>query len=331
MLKGDALKNVIFDIQFPSNTIYELCSPIDLLINSVVESVLGSSQITQIVLPNISHKTMAGVHSILLQCPSLTSLELKGTRLGYDGIIFVCSALRKNGRLKSLVIHDDLQLPPSRSKRTLGDIKFSCFSSVEKVDLPDKSTCTDFLLELNNILEGNTTLEKISIKSGLFLPLYAGECRDFCQWTGLGPIQQFNVGAIARGTLPNLRRSFSLSNLTQPQTVLFWDKRFLTAVTPKVGADINFQELFSRREEEGKKLFAHPSFTAPDCDVLQSFSGLDPRLKKCLEISEQFLLPQTHPVNETTTYNHRKRLSETFSRMCEELTEHRNRREENER
>ena len=122
-----------------------------------------------------------------------------------------------------------------------------------------------------------------------------------------------------------------MSNLTQPQAILFWDKRFLTAVTPKVGADINFQELFSRREEEGKKLFSHPSFTAPDCDVLQSFSGLDPRLKKCLEISEQFLLPPTHPVNETTTYNHWKRLSETFSRMCAELTEHRNRREENER
>ena len=318
MLEGDALKNVIFDIQFPSNTIYELCSPIDSLINSVVESVLGSSQITQIVLPNISRKTMAGVHSILLQCPSLTSLELKGTRLGYDGIIFICSALRKNGRLKNLVIHDDLQLPPSRSKRTMGDIKFSCFSSVEKVDLPDKSTCTDFLLVLNNILEGNTTLEKISIKSGLFLPLSAGECRDFCQWTGLGPLQQFNVGAIARGTFPNLRRSFSLSNLTQPQAVLFWDKRFLTAV-PNESADINFQELFSKRKEEGNK-FSRPSFTAPDCEVLQSFSGLDPRLMKCLEISEQFLLPPTHPVNETSTYNHRKRLSETFNRMCAELT-----------
>ena len=28
-----------------------------------------------------------------------------------------------------------------------------------------------------------------------------------------------------------------------------------------------------------------PSFTAPDTEVLQSFSGLDPRLKECLEIS----------------------------------------------
>ena len=44
--------------------------------------------------------------------------------------------------------------------------------------------------------------------------------------------------------------------------------------------------LFSKRKEEGKKLFSLPSFTAPDTEVLQSFSGLDPRLKQCLRISQ---------------------------------------------
>ena len=49
---------------------------------------------------------------------------------------------------------------------------------------------------------------------------------------------------------------------------------------------MNFKELFSKREEEGKKLVSLPSFTAPDTNVLQSFSGLDPRLKGCLKLSD---------------------------------------------
>ena len=40
------------------------------------------------------------------------------------------------------------------------------------------------------------------------------------------------------------------------------------------------------KKEKGQKLFSLPSFTAPDNEVLQSFSGLDPRLKECLEISD---------------------------------------------
>ena len=49
--------------------------------------------------------------------------------------------------------------------------------------------------------------------------------------------------------------------------------------------DIDFKWLFSKKEEEGKRLFSLPSFTAPDTDVLQSFSSLDPRIKECLAIS----------------------------------------------
>ena len=49
--------------------------------------------------------------------------------------------------------------------------------------------------------------------------------------------------------------------------------------------EVDFKRLFFKKKQEGKKLFSLPSFTAPDTEVLQSFSGLDPRLKDCLEIS----------------------------------------------
>ena len=236
------------------------------------------------VLPNISRETMAGVHSILLHCPSLTSLELKRTRLGYDGILHICSALRNNTTLKRLVIEDDdLQVPPSRRLRKYGDMQFTSFLSMERVALPSKTTCTDFLLELDNILKTNTTLEEMKIQSGLFLPLSAGEGREYCQWTGLGPLQQFNVRAFGSGRSPNLRRSFSSSDLTQPQTLLFWDRQFIYGGNKE---EVDFKKFFSLRKEKGQKLFSLPSFTAPDTEVLQSFSGLDPRLKKCLEISD---------------------------------------------
>ena len=281
LIEGDnKLTEVVFDIKFPSNTIYDLHSPTDVLVDSVLKSVLRSQQITKMVLSNISRETMASVHNILLHCRSLTTLELKRTRLGYDGILYICSALRNNTILKNFVIRDDFQLPPSMKKRQLGN--FTTFSSMERVPLPGKTTCTDFLLELNNILKDNTTLEKLKIQSGLFIPLSAGEW-EYCQWTGLGPLQQFNVGAVGSGMSPNLRRSFSSSDLTQPQTTLFWDRLFYYLSHQK--EEVDFKKLFSKRKEEGKKLFSLPSFTAPDTEVLQSFSGLNPRLKECLEIS----------------------------------------------
>ena len=116
----------------------------------------------------------------------------------------------------------------------------------------------------------------MKIQSGLFLPLSAAEDGEYCQWTGLGPLQQFNVGAVGSGKSPNLRRSFSSSDLTQPQATLFWDKQFHYS---PYQSEVNFKKLFSKRKEEGKKLFSLPSFTAPNTEVLQSFSGLDPRLK----------------------------------------------------
>ena len=103
------LPEVVLDIELPSNSVYEVRSSTDALVDTLLKSVLISNQITRMVLPNISRETMAGVHSILLHCPSLTSLELKRTRLGYDGILHICSALRNNTTLKCLVIeYDDL-------------------------------------------------------------------------------------------------------------------------------------------------------------------------------------------------------------------------------
>ena len=276
------LTEVVLDIKLPSN---DVCSSTDALVDSLLKSVLRSNQITGMMLPNISRETMAGVHSILLHCPSLTSLELKRTRLGYDGILHICSALRNNITLKHLVIEDDdLQVPPSRKGREnkYGDIQFTSFLSMERVALPSKTTCTDFLLELDNILKTNTSLEEMKIQSGLFLHPSAGW--KYCQWTGLGPLQQFNVRAVGSGRSPNLRRSFSSSDLTQPLTLLFWDRQLYYADTEV--EEVDFKKLFSLMKEKGQKLFSLPSFTAPDTEVLQSFSGLDPRLKECLEISD---------------------------------------------
>ena len=280
---SEGLAEVVLDIKLPSNSVYDVCSSTDALVDSLLKSVLRSNQITRMVLPNISRETMAGVHSVLLHCPSLTSLELKRTRLGYDGILHICSALRNNTTLKRLVFEDDdLQVPPSRRRRDVGDIQFTSFLSMERVALPSKTTCTDFLLELDNILKTNTTLEVVKIQSGLFLPHSAGW--KYCQWAGLGPLQQFNVRAVGSGRSPNLRRSFSSSDLTQPQTLLFWDRQLDEGYYYKV--EVDFKELFSLKKEEGQKLFSLPSFTAPDTEVLQSFPGLDPRLKKYLEISD---------------------------------------------
>ena len=203
----------VLDIEFPTTS--DICNALNQTVDLIVHKlVIRLNTFAKVALSNISRETMAGVHNILLHCPSLTTLELKRTRLGYDGILYICSALRNNTTLRHLVIHD-LQLLLHSS------IKFITFSSMERVPLPGKTTCTDFLLELNNILKDNTTLEEMKIQSGLFLPLSAGEDEEYCQWTGLGPLQQFNVEAVGSGMSPNLRRSFSSSDLTQPQTILF--------------------------------------------------------------------------------------------------------------
>ena len=273
----------VLDIELQSNSMqYDIYNSMFAGVDALLKVVLRLNQVTTVKLSSIDRETMAGVGSILLHCPSLTTLELKRTRLGYDGVLYICNALRKNTTLKQLVIHD-LQLPPFRERREFGDLKHLSFSSIEIIPLPNKTTCSDFLLELNNILKDNTTLLEMKIQSGLFLPLSAGGEGEYCQWTGLGPLQQFNVGAVRSGMSPNLRRSFSSSDLTQPQTQLFWDRKFITSlVLVRQRETIDFEKLFFKRKEMS---FSLPSFTAPDTEVLQSFSGLDPRLKECLGMS----------------------------------------------
>ena len=279
------LTKAVLDIEFPPTALAmpDISNSIAVSVDLVLKFIVNYSTFTKVVLDNISRETMAGVCSIILHCSSLTTLELKRTTLGYNGILYICSALRQNTMLTRLVIYDDLQLPLSRTRRLLKvDNKIISFSSMERFPMPDKTTCTDFLLKLNNILKSNGTLKEIKIKSGLFLPLSEGEGGQYCQWTGLGPLQQFNLGAVASGISPILRRSFSSSDVTHHQTTLFWNRQFFTSMKPH---NVFFKEFFSKRMLK-RKLFPLFSFTAPDTDILQSFSSLDPRLKECLEIAD---------------------------------------------
>ena len=274
----------ILDIKFPTTTITsDICNRVDKTVDLVQKFIIRLSIFDTVGLSNISRETMAGIRSILLHCPSLSTLELKGTRLGYDGILYICGVLKCNSSLRRLVIHDSLNFIPSRK----GSKGFTLFSFMQRVPLPGKTTCTDFLLELNNILKDNCTLEEIKIHSGLFLPLSVGKYGEHCQWTGLGPLQQFNAGTVSSG--------FSSSDLTQPQTTLCWDRLFGYSSHQ---IKVDFKKLFSQRERKGKKLCSLPSFTAADTEVLQSFSGLDHRLKACLGISDL----QQHVKNVKYTY-----------------------------
>ena len=277
------LTEVVLDIKYSS---HDLCSSTDMLVYSLLKSVVlsKSSLIKKMVLPNITRDMMASVHNIIQHCPNLEMLDLKRSRLGYDGIIYICSALRYNTSLKYLVIDEDLQLPPSRiTKQSL--VQFITFASMERLSLPCKTTCTDFLLELNRILKDNRTLEGMKIQCGLFLPLSAGEHGEYCQWTGRGPLEQFNLRAVCSGISPTLRRSFSLSDLTQSQTFLFWDN-WLSFVGPRKVFKVDFKKFFSFRKDRKKVMFTRPSFTAPDTQLLRPFLNLDHRLKECLEISD---------------------------------------------
>ena len=113
------------------------------------------------------------------------------------------------------------------------------------VPLSSKITCTSFLLSLNNILRHNTSLKDVQIQCGLFLPLTTGGCRECYQWTGFGPLSQFNLGAISRGTPPNIRRSFSSSNLTEPQTNIFWWRQYMPTVPEYAEEETRRKIIFS--------------------------------------------------------------------------------------
>ena len=288
----------LLDINFPVNGIN---NPTDTLVHIVLKSIFQSNSITKATLPNISRKTMLSVRTIILDCPNLATLELKRSRLGYDGILYICSALRTNTTLKHLMIHDDTNVPLMRQKRRWGKMNVSCFvSTFSTVSLPGKTTCTEFLLELNDILKDNTTLKKMKIECGLFVPVSAGREGEYCRWTGLGPLQQFNVGTICSGMSSNLRRSFSLSDLEKPKTVYFWDKHFLPSLHQEQKM-IDLKKLFLKKK---RKRISFYSFTAPDTEVVQLFSCIDYRLKECLEISH---------------HHHVKEIKESYCWMLREV------------
>ena len=128
-------------------------------IDSILKTVVRSDAITEMELTQISRETMDGVHSILLHSPSLTTLRLNRSRLDDDGILYICSALRKNTVLRHLVIRGDLQMPRSqlvwRRLQSEWVCKEFCFPP----------TWTKLLLEIKNIyiLEDNATLEDMTI------------------------------------------------------------------------------------------------------------------------------------------------------------------------
>ena len=271
------LQGFLLNVKFPTSTIYTVESPADQLLKSVLKSAQMSSDITALQLPDVSRATMSGVHKILLHCPNLQHLELNKTRLGFDGICFICSALRKNKVLKVLTINDI-----HNTKVLVGSPGFASFTTMEKYYFPTRMTCTDFILELNSILKDNASLETISIQSDFFFPLTES---GWFEWTGLGPLQQFNAGAIASDRPTCLRRSLSLSDLTQPKTRIVW-RNMLIGADYNPNIQVDFTQYFFVKQKKGEKLFSLPSLTAPDCDLLQSFSSLDHRLKDTLKISE---------------------------------------------
>ena len=254
----------------------------DKTVDSLLKVVPRSSQLTEVDLPNVSRATMARVRSSILHCPNLVTLKLRETRLGYDGILYICSALRNNTSLKHLLILEHMQVPEWRDYK--GDLQFTSFVSMERVALPDKTSCTDFLLELNNILQDNSTVKNLQIMTEIFSHLHY-IIRGYRQWTGLGPLQQFNARAVTSGRFPNLRRSFSTSDLTQPQTLLFWDQQQIQKGRAK-NVKIDFKNFFSKRKAKGVRPFSLPSFTAPaTTHVLEPFFSLDDRLiENCLHI-----------------------------------------------
>ena len=157
------LTDVGLYIELPSDAnLCDLHSRTHVLVDSILKSVLRSDQITSIALPNISHETMAGVNNILLHCPSLTTLKLKRTRLGYDGILYLCSSLRNNTTLRHFIIHGDNQLQKSGENNIF----------------PERNICTDLLLQLCSIVKDNL-LEVMDIQSDTFFTAKGEEAMVF--------------------------------------------------------------------------------------------------------------------------------------------------------
>ena len=271
-----ALENSVtkleLDVKLPYSS-YDVKSPTALFINDLLTSILKSKLITELLLPNISRENMANVHAIIIQCPNLAHLELMRCRLGYDGMLYICNALRYNSSIKYIAICDyEQDIVPETI----------CYP-LKEVPLPNRATCTDIILSLNDILKENNTLERLDISTGLFQDWTSDELIRLVEYV---PFAQFNVGRIRNGTAHGLRRSYSLSDLTPLNTtvshVVDDDEREMF--------DIRREACLRQRKKQRMKMCYNISFTAPDTDILTSFSHLDPRLKKCLGITDSQLL-----------------------------------------
>ena len=268
-----ALENSItkleLDVKLPYSS-YDVKCPTALFINDLLTSILRSKLITELLLPNISRENMANVYAIIIQCPNLAGLELMRCRLGYDGMLYICNALRYNSSLEEILIEDyEQDIDPDKI----------CYP-LKEVPLPNRATCTDIILGLNDILKENNTLKGLYISTGLFQDWRSDKLKRLVEYE---PFAQFNVGRIRNGTAHGLRRSYSLSDLTPLNTtVSHVDQRGMFCIGRKA--------ILRRWKKQRMKMCYNISFTAPDTDILTSFSHLDPRLKACLRISDSQLL-----------------------------------------
>ena len=244
-------------------------------------TILRSKLIRNLILANISRENMANVHAIIIQCPNLAYLKLMRCRLGYDGMLYICNALRYNSSIKHIAIRDyEQDIDPDRI----------CYP-LKEVSLPNRATSTDIILGLNDILKENNTLKTFIISTGLFQHWTSDKLIRLVEYE---PFAQFNVGRIRNGTAHGLRRSYSLSDLTPPNTtvshVVDDDERVIGRDAEERGMFDIRKAILRQRKKLRMKMCYNISFTAPDTDILTSFSHLDPRLKKCLGITDSQLL-----------------------------------------
>ena len=280
-----ALENSITELRLHVKLPYSsyVKCPTALFINDLLTSILRSKLITKLLLPNICRENMANVHAIIIQCPNLTILTLNSCRLGYDGMLYICNALRYNSSVKLIAIRDyEHDIDP-----------YKRYYPLKEVPLPNRATSTDIILGLNDILKENNTLEKLYISTGLFQHWTSDELIRHVEYE---PFAQFNVGKIRNGTAHGLRRSYSLSDLTPLNTTV---SHVVDDDNKRGKIDLTKVFMLYRRRYVGlrqrKKLkmkmcYNNISFTAPDTDILPSFSHLDPRLQEFLGITDLQLL-----------------------------------------
>ena len=262
----NSITELELDVELPYSS-YDVKCPTALFINDLLTSILRSKLIKELSLPNISRENMANVHAIIIQCLNLVHLELMRCRLGYDGMLYICNALRYNSSLEYIVIHDyEQDIDPDYP--------------LKEVPLPNRATSTDIILGLNDILKENNTLKGLYITTGLFRQWTSDKLIKLVEYE---PFAQFNVRRIRNGTAHGLRKSYSLSDLTPLNTTV-------SHVVDDDDRGIGREVVLRRWKKQRMKMCYNISFTAPDTDILTSFSHLDPRLKKCLGITDSQLL-----------------------------------------